>query len=734
MICKLAWRNVRRSVRDYAIYFATLVFGVAVFYAFNSIGSQQLLFDLQSAAEAKQFETTAGLLNLFSGVIACVLGFLVLYANRFLVRRRKQEFGIYLLLGMKPYMVSSIVLLETVMVGLLALVVGLLVGIALSQGLSFLTASLFGVIMSNYQFVFSQQSFVSTIGCFLLIFAVVALFNTFSVSRFKLVNLLQANRRNEKTKIRNPWICAVVFVASLAILVFAYVKLKENGLVMLDDPAFFQATVGMLVGSLLFFWSLAGMVIGVVSRRPGLYLKRLRPFTLRQVASRINTAFVSLWAVCVLLFFSITCFSCGMALADLFTNSIEGAAPYSLTLSSQVWVSPTGDRADAADDPMKRRSEMQADAPERLRQAEDAGWDMAVPLQAADPDLWNSTVGQWGQVNLFSAVGVDYASVGAVLRESGRVNEEDESALAAVEKSGSVWMVGVSQLNSLRALQGQEPLQLADDQWALLNNFTAIDKLAQLFVDEAPALTVAGVPLTCSGVLVDTQMEDSSMKSSGFVLVVPDAVTAAAYDQGLIPEVCYLDINFADNGLSAGENIDAMERILAKAQPESEGGFAMDSDDQWAGRLWPVTSMATQETMLSQARGLRLMITYLALYIGFVFMVSTAAILAIQQLSNVADSTERYRTLDRLGCERRRIYGSLLAQMCVYFLAPLGLALCHSAYAIWVLHDTLFVMAYTPLEGPIAAAAAFLMVIYGGYLAITYFTSRSMVKGALQAA
>lgn len=734
MICKLAWRNVRRSVRDYAIYFATLVFGVAVFYAFNSIGSQQLLFDLQSAAAAKQFETAAGLLGLFSGVIACVLGFLVLYANRFLVRRRKQEFGIYLLLGMKPAMVSSIVLIETVIVGLLALVVGLLVGIGLSQALSFLTASLFGVIMSNYQFVFSQQSFLSTIGCFALIFAVVALFNTLSVSRFKLVNLLQANVRNEKTKVRNPWICAIVFVVSIAILVFAYVKLKENGLVMLDDPAFAQATAGMLLGSLLFFWSLAGMVIGIVSRRPGLYLKRLRPFTLRQVASRINTAFVSLWAVCVMLFFSITCFSCGMALADLFTHSIEGAAPYSVTLNAQVWISPTGSRNDVTDDPLKRRAEMEADVPERLAQGEAADWEIATPLREADPDLWNSTVAQWGQATLYDALGADYASMGKLLRENGKVSEEESTALASVESSGTMWMLAVSQVNDLRAMQGQEPLQLADDQWALLNNFQAIDGLAKSYMELAPDLTVVGVPLHCSGILADTQLEDSSMLSSGTILVVPDAVVETARNMGLIPEVCYLNIDYADNGLSDEQNFNALMSILAKVQPAEEGGFANESGEAWAGRLWPVTSIQSQETMFVQARGLRLMITYLALYIGFVFMVSTAAILAIQQLSNVADSTGRYRTLDRLGCDRRRIYGSLLAQICVYFLVPLVLALCHSAYAIWVLRDTLFVMTYTPLEGPIASAAAFLMVIYGGYLAITYFTSRSMVKGALRQA
>ncbi len=392
MVCKLAWRNVRRSIRDYAIYFITLLFGVAVFYAFNSIGSQQVLFDLQSQAAADQLKTTANLLNLFSGVIACVLGFLVLYANRFLIRRRKQEFGIYLLLGMRPRMVSAIVLVETVMVGLIALVVGLLAGVALSQGLSFLTAGLFGVIMTNYQFVFSQEAFLSTIIYFAAIFAVVAVFNTFSVSRVRLITLLKADSANEKAGVRNPIVCAIAFVVALAVLVFAYVKLDENNLLMLDDPAFLQATVAMMGGSLLFFWSLAGLVIWLVSRNAGLYLKRLRPFTLRQVASRINTAFVSLWAVCMMLFFSITCFSCGMGLADVFSSQVEAAAPYDMTCTANVWVSPSGSQKDAPEDSLERRAQMEEGAPDRLAQAEAANWDMAVPLQEAAPDLWAETV------------------------------------------------------------------------------------------------------------------------------------------------------------------------------------------------------------------------------------------------------------------------------------------------------------------------------------------------------
>ena len=195
MLAKLAFRNVRRSVRDYAIYFVTLVFGVAVFYAFNSVTGQSILFDLEDTATASVFEMTGQMLGMFSVVIACVLGFLVLYANGFLIRRRKQEFGTYLMLGMNPSSVSVIVLLETVAVGLVSLGVGLALGFALSQGLSFVTAGLFNIQMEQYRFVFSTNAFLLTLGYFVLIFAVTGLFNTLSIRRYKLIDLLSARSK-----------------------------------------------------------------------------------------------------------------------------------------------------------------------------------------------------------------------------------------------------------------------------------------------------------------------------------------------------------------------------------------------------------------------------------------------------------------------------------------------------------------------------------------------------------
>ncbi len=380
MYLKLALRNIRRSVRDYAIYFITLLFGVAVFYAFNSIGSQKILFDMETSASQSVFDSTTYILGMFSVVVACVLGFLILYANQFLIRRRKREFGTYLVLGMTPGHVSRIVLYETVLVGLLSLAVGLICGILLSQGLSFFTAALFGTTMSNYQFVFSSDAFLVTLACFAAIYVVVALFNTITVSRCKLIDLIRAGEKNERAGVRNPWVCLVGFVAAIAILAYAYEQLIENGLVMLDQPEFLRATIGMLVGSLLFFWSLAGFAIAVLTRMRGVYLRKLNLFTIRQIASTVNTAFLSLWAVCVLLFFSITVFSSAWGLWRCSSAARNGRTPIPPAWTRPYGTGPAGRRP--------RRRAIRSSAAPRWRPRLPIAWPRPSPTTGTWPPLW----------------------------------------------------------------------------------------------------------------------------------------------------------------------------------------------------------------------------------------------------------------------------------------------------------------------------------------------------------
>lgn len=731
MYLKLALRNIRRSVRDYAIYFITLLFGVAVFYAFNSIGSQQILFDMESSASASVFESTTQLLGMFSVVVACVLGFLILYANQFLIRRRKREFGTYLVLGMTPGHVSRIVLYETVLVGLISLAVGLICGVLLSQALAFFTAALFGTTMSNYQFVFSPDALVVTLACFAAIYVVVALFNTFTVSRCKLIDLIRAGERNERAGVRNPWACLVVFVAAIAVLAYAYQQLIANGLVMLDQPEFVRATIAMLVGSLMFFWSLAGFAIAVLTRLRGVYLRKLNLFTVRQIASKVNTAFLSLWAVCVLLFFSITVFSSGMGFVEVFVGGVEKANPYSATLSAGVWYGPDGTANSSAGE-RERRAEMEADAPDRLALAEEYDWDMAAALEAGAPELWAETIGAWAQVSMWSP-DMTYDPIISAAEAVASPDDMRIDDLGKVRET-SVAVISLSDFNAACALQGQPTTELEPGTCGLVNNMEMVNPLADAVMKAAPSITVAGQELTVAGPVHSIQLEDNAMAATALVFVVPDEAVEALRSEGLIPTTQILDVMYADNGKTAAENDATLGDIVAASQPLDMGGFnkgTRGAGDPYASLLWPVSRIITAHEMTDQSAGMRLMITYLALYIGFIFLVSTAAILAIQQLSQASDSAPRYRILSKLGCDAGMIYRSLLAQVLVYFLVPLGLAVCHSACAIGVLSDSMFDAIGVNTFTPIMMAAGLTIVIYGGYMLVTYLAARGIAKTAL---
>ena len=151
MLFKLSLRNLKKSFQDYTIYFLTLVLGVAIFYVFNALDSQGVM----QAVSASTREIIELMLTMLAGVsvfVSVILGFLIVYANNFLIRKRKKEFGVYMTLGMGRGSISRILLGETVIIGLISLAVGLVIGVFASQLMSILVARMFEVDMTSFTF------------------------------------------------------------------------------------------------------------------------------------------------------------------------------------------------------------------------------------------------------------------------------------------------------------------------------------------------------------------------------------------------------------------------------------------------------------------------------------------------------------------------------------------------------------------------------------------------------
>ena len=688
MLMKLALRNVRRSAREYAIYFVTLVLGVAVFYAFNAIGDSSALFEAKENGEGvltsggiDVFGLISQLISMFSVVVAVVLGLLVLYANRFVVRARKHEFGTYLLLGMTAPQVCAVVLMETLSVGAISLACGLALGIGVSQGLSFAAAALLKMSIANYQIVFSVSSAAATLATFAAIFLVTAAFNALQIGRCRIITLLNSRSTGERMALRRPVFCVVGFALAIAILALAYCTLAASGMNFASDE-FLRATALMLVGTLLLFWSGSGFVVLVLSRSDSVYLQGLRMFTVRQVAHKANTAFVSLWAVCVLLFIAIATFACGSGLASIYSGDMSEPAPYDASFIGFITSS---------------------EEPSHEVYQENDG-DSLAWMKENCPS-WSELVKTGAQIDHWFAERMTYGELEKALGIS------SGSGIDSTFASNPVEFVGVSQYNGVARLIGAQEIVMADDEYAVCNNVDSLSAFSEALASSEKGVDMLGTHLKASGVLVSAQLVDGENAYSTAVLVVPDGIVRTAHAEGLCPGQSTVDVMYRD-GLS---------QAVATAQLSEECEQARES-----GSLWPYSSALDPETIRGDTLALKLAITYLGLYISFVFLVTTAAVLSVQQLSEVAESIGRYRMLARLGCDRRALMASLRSQMAAYFAAPLVVALCHAACAVGVMYTSaLSFVGVDPMV--LAGAAGLVMGVYLLYLVCTY----QVAKGAI---
>ena len=312
MFSKLALENVTRSLRDYSVYFLTLTFGVCIFYVFNSMDAQYVMESLKGGNNIAR--AIIQLIDVISVFVSVVLAFLILYANSFMVRRRKKELGTYLLLGMGTGAISGLLFLETLLIGLLSLGVGLALGVFLSQFISVFTASLFAISIPEFHFVFSPRALGKTVLYFGVIFLVVMCFNSLSVSRCKLLDLLQAGKRNQELKVKNLGVSAVLFVVGAVLLGIAYAMLLCRGILRVDTLFFVMLALGT-AGTLLFFLSLSGFLLRVCQANKKLYYKGLNMFILRQFNSRINSTYVSMTVICLMLLLAIGITACSIGLS-----------------------------------------------------------------------------------------------------------------------------------------------------------------------------------------------------------------------------------------------------------------------------------------------------------------------------------------------------------------------------------------------------------------------------------
>lgn len=730
MLCKLAWGNVRRAGRDYLVYLLTLTLGVTVFYAFNTISMQVDIAGIDEKGLAQVMGSMLGNLTYF---LAGVMAFLMVYANNFIMKRRKKEFGLYQVLGMGRGRVATIMALETVIVSVVAFAAGIVLGVGLSQLMTFFTASLFKTQIANFHFFFSMHAFNLTLACMLVMFVLTLLLNLRAVRRTKLIELMGAERRNESIKTRNPWIAIAIFAVGAVLVGVAYYRLLRDGFPLTATDSKLQeamnqfgiTTAMVTVGTFALFWGLSGMLIKLLQSLRGVYWRGLNMFTVRQLAAKVNTVCFSMGVIAMLLFLAITSVTCGMSIANVMNENLERYNPVDV---SQTYVYYTLDTLDYYKGYKGYVNPSEADR---------------MVLADTTVDLYPAWHGKGKSANNNDETGkkVDIADVaGEHVQIDSYLSYPFGGSNPSVTPSEMCKIMGeklpkafggsnadtmglfvtpASQYNKLRQMMGEEPVHIGHDQYLLTCDMGGeLVDLYTKYMAGGHTLTLGGhtlKPATDKSDEDTAAIANSAMGSNGGTVVVADELLSQL---NLQPYSSSLLVNYKQgmDTTEADESIKytVLDNLLVDGKEPGSWGIFI-----------------TRSEMYTQAAQMNGLISYLAIYIGFVLVVACAAILSIQQLSNVADGSRSYRVLAQIGCDDRQIRHSVMAQQAVFFLFPLAVGLAHSFVALKVIIELVIIFGNMSIGGTVGLTCAIFLAAYGGYFLVTYLMSAGMVQAAI---
>ena len=728
MLCKLAWGNVRRAGRDYLVYLLTLTLGVTVFYAFNTISMQVDIAGIDEKGLAQVMGNMLGDLTYF---LAGVMAFLMVYANNFIMKRRKKEFGLYQVLGMRCGRVATIMALETVIVSVVAFVAGIVLGVGLSQLMTFFTASLFKTQIANFHFFFSVHAFNLTLACMLVMFVLTLLLNLRAVRRTKLIELMGAERRNESIKTRNPWIAIAIFAVGVVLVGVAYYRLLRDGFPLTATDSKLQeamnqfgiTTAMVTVGTFALFWGLSGMLIKLLQSLRGVYWRGLNMFIVRQLAAKVNTVCFSMGVIAMLLFLAITSVTCGMSIANVMNENLERYNPVDV---SQTYVYYTPDTFDYYKEYVNP-----SDEADRMVPA-DTTVDLYPAWHGRDSSADNNdetgkkvdiadVAGEHVQIDSYLSYPLGGSNPSVTPSEMCKTMGEKLPKAFGGSNADTMglFVTPASQYNKLRQMMGEEPVHIGHDQYLLTCDMGGelVDMYTK-YMAGGHALTLGGhelKPATDKSDEDTAAIANSSMGSNPGTVVVADELLSQL---NLQPYSSSLLVNYKQgmDTTEADESIKytVLDNLLVDGKEPGSWGIFI-----------------TRSEMYTQAAQMNGLISYLAIYIGFVLVVACAAILSIQQLSNVTDGSRSYRVLAQIGCEDRQIRHSVMAQQAVFFLFPLAVGLAHSFVALKVIIELVSIFGNMSIGGTVGLTCAIFLAAYGGYFLVTYLMSAGMVQAAI---
>ena len=675
---------MQKSFKDYAIYFLTLIFGVCIFYTFNSIGSQSAMFKL-STAKNEMIQNLVLLMQPISVIVSIILAYLIVYANNFLIRRRKKEFGLYQTLGMGKWHIAQILSFETLIVGILSLCIGLLIGVMVSQGVSVIIAYMFQADLKDYTFTFSDTACIKTCIYFAIIYLLALVFNMVTISRYKLIDLLTAGQKNETLKVRNPYITLLLFILAIGLIGTAYYLLIGAGALRGGD---LKVASAMLItgalGTYFLFASLSGFLLRVIQMNKKLYLKDLNMFVLRQFNSRINTTTISITVISLMLLLTIGIMSSALSIIGTFNKDLSSN---NLTdFSAIAYVEDEEDRAKEHPYSIFKRFDQDGFGYEELFE----DWvEYNVYHVARKEATLTQLMGQ--------------EAVNKVLAQyEGAVNFDEDYMPTILE----------SDYNRLLDLYGkpEQKIDLKPNEYAVVCNFNGLLEYVNEGLTAGHTLDYGtGQLVPKYDTAIDMPLSNTNTDSELGTVIIDDSI----FDESFKQESAFICANYQKNGQTVEQAEDHVRAAL---------------DEFYNEKDTPYDHIFTKLQMEASSVGLSAMMAFIGLYLGMIFSITSAAILAIRQLSEASDNKVRYNVLRKIGVDEKMINFSLLLQIGLYFMFPLAVAIIHSIVGLSEVNKMIVLFGHINIAKNIFFTALFIILIYGMYFVATYLGSKNIIK------
>ncbi|MBK5470394.1 MULTISPECIES: FtsX-like permease family protein [Bacillus] len=324
MLFKLSMSGLKSKRKDYMVLLVGLIMSISIFYMFQTLALNKTFI------EGNSMDGIFSVFQTGSFLLGFITLFYILYANSFLLSLRQKEFGMYMVLGAKKHKITLLMFIETIVLGIVSLIVGVIVGIILAQGVGHLLMKELEFTGGGYH-AFYVPSIIVTFIFFIALFMLSAIMNGMKLVRNSLLQLVHSNSHTERTPTKGK-LTNIVVLLSIILLAVGYasmIYMKE-----LKESGFIIATITVTLGTYMLFASFLPIIINKLKANKNRSEKGINAFTFAQLSFSINSLTKVLATVAMLVALGAGAISSGMALKNNVTNMVESAEYYDVEIKN----------------------------------------------------------------------------------------------------------------------------------------------------------------------------------------------------------------------------------------------------------------------------------------------------------------------------------------------------------------------------------------------------------------